>query len=270
MYSQLEEKLEDSITEIQNVSANNYQEKLSNTFMIKVSGCMEIEDYDRISFFCKEINNIGEAIGYFSMLSEDITNLRETIKNLENQVNNIKDRNEKARKKVELKQYRKLLNPQEIAKKMGLKQDEKMLEYINKFIQDFYTDGVEFAIKPESINDDIIFRGIINQDWLRVNTSLLRSLYGGFVNSSWTMVGQITMMPESALRKDNKTNTQIVQETENEESFSFRDPIHNCFVAMREVESFFLESKKRIELIVSPLAIYRETAIQVKQPEPKE
>ncbi|GAB4550016.1 MAG: hypothetical protein Tsb0014_44610 [Pleurocapsa sp.] len=264
LYNRLEDKLEDSILEINNISANSYHEKLSDTFLIKVSGLMEIEDYEKMKYFCQKNSNITEAIAYLSLVSEEGTSLKEKITNLERKINFTQDKAQKAKQALQIEYLKKQLNPKTLAQYLGLQQDEAMLQYVDRLLEDFVTKGLEFTIDPENVNDNIIFRGIINQDWLRINTNLLRSLYGGFAASNWTMVGQITLMPKPSGKTD-ETNIQVINELEREAKIALRDPIDDCFAAMRKLESFLVQSKQRIELIVSPLAIYRENVIKVRE-----
>lgn len=97
----------------------------------------------------------------------------------------------------------------------------------------------------------------------------IRSLYGGESKNAWSMVGTITYFP----KKDSE-NKEITKDTQAEceenstmdGDIMILDAYRNMFRATRVFEKMFIKSNNGIEVIVSPLAIYREFQIQVKQP----
>lgn len=123
------------------------------------------------------------------------------------------------------------------------------------FTETFNSEGYEVTIIPDQGAEGIVFRGILDRRWLRIEPELIRALYGGFVESRWTMVGHVTYLPGVELPRQEEIINQ------DEENPSMRDPYRNLFRASRSFERMFIESKQRIEVIICPLAIYREIPI---------
>ncbi len=264
MYNQLEAKLQDSLLEIRdNISLENYDKILSETFMIKVYGNAEIEDYERVRVFAEKLNSLAEAIAYAGTISEVG---KSTISTLEFLLNSKTISNsEKASARAQLK---KLKDPKQLAIEMGLSQDEKMLGYLKEFIDMFYREGFEITVIPNQGIDDIVFRGVINKNWLRLTPDFLRALYGGFVKSNWTLVGQVTFMPGQVSKPKNVEQSSSSKSIEeNDAQPSLRDPFRKIFDGMSVFESMFLESQPRVEVLVYPLAIYREVPINIRESE---
>ena len=255
MYNRLEKEITESILGQSIINPENFREILKQAFMVKVSGTAEIEDYNRFKAFTEKFNSIAEAIAYASAHSEEN---KATLSALESSVNRIEDRNKKARAQEGLK---KVKDPKYLAKQMGLSQDETLLKNLRLFTEMFNPEGYEITIIPSGGTGDLVFRGILDKRWLRVQPNLLRSLYGAFVESKWIMVGQPTYLPGTKIPELTESLGRQGSEESKMEAPSMRDPFRNMFRAARFLENMFLESKQRIEVIVCPLAIYREREI---------
>ncbi len=262
MYNQLEYKLNDSILEIQNISGDNYQNILAESFMIKITGNAEIEDYNRAKKFTEKLNYLAETIAYAAIVGGDVKNV---IDNLNAQISSITDKNEKAKVKNQVSQQLKILkDPKRLAQEIGLSQDEKLLGYLNQFIEMFHPEGYEITIIPNQGTGGVVFRGIIDKHKLRIEPNYLRTLYGGLVKFDWTMVGHVTFIPTHELTaSENQLSSGSITSrvSHNNEKPSLRDPYRELFHSMRDFESLFLESQERVEILVHPLAIYREVAM---------
>lgn len=251
MYNRLESKLEKSILEVSKIPENDYIETLSKSFIIKVRGTAEIEDYNRVKIFMEKVNSLVETIAY-SMIKAEESNINELGKMV---------KTASASEKKQLTDRIKIMkDPKLLSKEMGLHQDEKLLEYLKKFVELFHPEGFEITIKPQERDENIVFRGVVDKKWLRVKPEFLRALYSGLVNIQWTMVGQITFLPLKGFKLEEpqvKVNTPNTLENN---SPSLRDPFRGMFQGMRVFDSMFLESQQRTEILVCPLAIYREVS----------
>jgi hypothetical protein len=273
MYNLLEEKLKNVIMTDPDVSCESYLEFLKIGSFIKIQGDADIEDYDRIKLLFKKYNDIGGAIAY-SATQE----LWSEINEIESYIKSIKDRN---RKKVEEKKIETIKkNIENYAVEMGLHLDEKNLENLEMFSEVFGSGRYDITIPLSKGEKDIVFRGILDKKWLRAEPSLMRALYGGITALNWTMVGQITYLPIDRKNRehpeindnaDNQKNErfevgeEICIDTEirnnEDENPSIRDPFRKVFRSVGYFENIFHESKERIEIILNPIAIYREITL---------
>jgi hypothetical protein len=69
------------------------------------------------------------------------------------------------------------------------------------------------------------------------------------------MVGQVTYLPGVNLPTGDYSETNI---SEGDSNPSMLDPFRNMFRSARVVERMFLESKSRPEVVICPIAIYRQ------------
>jgi hypothetical protein len=178
---------------------------------------------------------------------------------LEAQVADLNDRNERAKMHQLLKKYSDFKH---LAKEMGLHQDEKLLENLQLWTETFRPNGFEIDFKPEGLPDEFIFRAVLDKKWLRIQPDTLRMLYGTNVLSPWTMVGQITYLPGDGQLADRIFKMQNSDAEVDPDNPSMRDPFRNMFATTRVLERMFFESQTRIEVLVYPLAIYREALLQ--------
>jgi hypothetical protein len=259
MYNRLEKEISTAILEHSNITLENFREILKQVFMIKVSGTAEIEDYNRFKIFTEKFNSIAEAIAYASAHSEES---KAALNALEASVTKVEDRNRQIRAKEQLKRIK---DPKYLAKQMGLSQDETLLKNLRLFTETFNPEGFEITIVPAGGQGGLVFRGILDKRWLRIHSNLLRALYGAFVESNWIMVGQPTYLPGGNISELPETLSTQPGDESKIETPSMRDPFRNMFRAARFLENMFLESKQRVEVIVCPLAIYREREILISE-----
>ena len=98
---------------------------------------------------------------------------------------------------------------------------------------------------------------------------LIRHLYGGQSESPWTMVGTVTHTQGSYVDLQNETksdeaSTMPFARKDASGSPMMLDAYRRMFRSLRTFERMFLESDKGSEIILSPLAIYREFQLQVR------
>ncbi|HEY0322437.1 MAG TPA: hypothetical protein VGC66_15890 [Pyrinomonadaceae bacterium] len=260
MYNLFEAELRSAILESPSVTPANFREVLGRAFLIKVKGAAEIEDYIRLNNIMSKFNEIGEAIAYATVLGEE--ELSKAIDQLQENIEQIQDRNAKAKAKEKTKHIDKRTLAKQRAKEVGLYQDEQNVKNLNLISEMFYPEGFDVTIKPDEGDGSVVYRGVLDKKWLRVQPNLLRALYGGFVESQWTIVGQITYLPGVELPKQEEAP---VKTGETDENPSMRDPYRNMFRSSRVIERMFLESKGRIDVVVCPLAIYREMPLPDNQ-----
>jgi hypothetical protein len=249
--------------------------------MIKVKGRAEIEDYNRVKAFAKQFNELAGKLAFAETMNQLGISLYKAEALIATAQGEAKGNLRKA--------VQKFKNSEQLAKDKGYYQDEELMSLIELVTQMFYPEGFETTITPTRGIEGIVFRGVIDKQWLRLKPDFLKALYGGYTEFEWTMVGQITYMPGGEAPKipaimvpnangavnetPNLKEEGASEETEEQEAGpapqqiptelpSMRDPFRMVFGGLTALERMFLESKQRVEVIMHPLAIYRETLLQ--------
>jgi hypothetical protein len=257
MYNQFEDRISASLIAAGNLTVDDYHTALKEAFAIKVAGLVEIEDFNRMTVFFDKFNDLGEAIAYASTVNPEAA---AALQSIEQSVNTIKDRNERAKAKELVRQR---TDVKKLAQSMGLSQDQKLLNNLKLFSEMFARDLFFVTIIPQETAGRVVYRAVLNTKWLRVQPSLLRALYGLYPQCIWTLVGQVTHLPPPVTPSAppgvaSTAGESSVASPTTQTPPSMRDPYRNMFKSSSELEKMFLESHERIEVVVFPLAIYRE------------
>lgn len=251
IYNRLEDKLHPSILEASNIKNEDLIDTLQGNAIIKISGRAEIEDYQKLKSILKDYNDIAKIIAYSTKISKE--NHKEKVIDLLARIDTASNAGTKKQLRTELE---KLYNSTAEAKESGLLQDEHLLENLIHFIDRFNPAGYEVAI---SSNDgEITYRGIINREWLRIDPRLVSSMYGGQSESPWSMVGIVTHIQGTY-----NIQEQITSEV-NPDNPMFLDNYRDMIRKSRFFERMFLESNSKQEIVMHPIAIYRDFSLQVE------
>ncbi len=256
MYNLLEKRIGTRVIEVSGISLSNYHEEIENSSFLRIHGTVEIEDYDRLQEFMSHFNEIADAIAYANIYSQN--KLSEAIRKAEEAANQISDPNKRATAKNKFDINK---DPKKLAREMGLRQDDQIIKNLELFAKLFHGGGFDVTISP-SVSSDIVYKGSLNRKWLRIQPEMLRSLYGTTSKSNWVMVGYPTFIP-SVGNEDDETDEEK-PDIISDNSPSMRDSFKDMFGASKAFETMFQKSKKRVEIIIAPLAIYREIEIETK------
>ena len=221
MYNALEDKLADIIFDV-NAHECVKTENLKDKTIIKVSGKASIQDYNLLKLYMEKFNDLGKIIAY-----SNYTSLPQSTQ--------------------------KTTNVNELAKKLGLVQDKTMLANIKTITEFFNDDGFDIMISSSN-SPDILYRGIIDKDYLRISPQLLRTLYGDEPPMDFTLVGQVTYYPQDTVITGDEEPT---EETQSETS-SISDAYNNMFKSYKAVEKIFFEGKQKQRIHIAPIAVYIE------------
>lgn len=145
------------------------------------------------------------------------------------------------------------------------------MQGIARLFRHFTPDNFEVTILPSHGPKEIVFRGILDKQLLRVQPEYLRVLYEGTTTKKWTMVGEITHLPST-----NQAITDVVTPAADvapnkvvaQNDIAMKDALRGVFKSFAEMENTFFKSKERVEVRLRPLAIYQESEIQVKTQQP--
>lgn len=258
MYTRLEEKLSQSLLNGSTIELQSDRDILLQKPLVKVSGRAEIEDYERLQQFFKDFNRLGEIIT-FSNASNDPQKLAE-LRRLEIQAlqpNLSKDQQRKIEKDIE-----KLLNLKQNARQDGLAQSPILIQNLVDHIEMFHPSGYNILITPHD-KPQLHYRGEINKQWLRASPQSLLNLYGGQSEAPWTMVGLVTHVQGTYVNQQRVESDEIVEQEALEPSDNpmMLDNVRQNFRNQRVFDRQYLESNDDFEIIVSPVAVYREFSI---------
>lgn len=257
MYNQLEERISGAIVEASSATRDNYYEQLVDAFAIKVVGTAEIEDFQRTKEITDQFNSLGAAMHYITTFNSEEARARERqIEELEHRIEMSKDKNARSRaeKALEIALQGLQQSQRDEALARGLGFNREYLQYLSSLVDTFYPERFDVTIVPSHSTGGIAFRGVLDKKWLRVHPNFLRSLYSGKA-LNWTMIGQITRFPNPMEKGD------TVEESHETIEQSLRDAYLTMTRQVYEIEKTFTVSKISTELIVSPLAIYRESLL---------
>ncbi len=249
MYTRLEKELADSLTNASDLTTEDLSTVLMSHPIIKVSGQAEIEDYERIRTYFKKFNELVEVIAY-STKSSDVEHKGKVL----DLIVKISQASNNEQRKKHQQELDKLTNAVSKAKEMNLLQDQVLLDNLAMFPEVFNPDGYDVVITPKN-NEAIQYRGVLDRSWLRVSPQLINNMYGGQSAAPWTMVGIITHIQGTYIKPK---SVEIAQDSENP---MMLDAFRNLFRGIRTFDRMFLESKVNTEIILSPLAIYREVPV---------
>jgi len=238
MYSQLEAKLSRSLVDGLALDVSEVIAAFATPRLVKVSGIAEVEDYARLKVVIEKFNDLGEVIAYSHGPSA------EARAEAEAEIKQIKDGNQKARAREKLKAATSIAA---LARGLGLRQDEQLLKNLRMITEHFYPEGIDVVISSAT-KPDLVYKAVLDRRWLRVESALLRSLQSGLPAAGWTVVGYVTHVPGTDLE---------LTEPEGTES-NIHDSFRGMFRAGRGFERKFFESEARVEIVVAPIAIYRE------------
>lgn len=259
MYNRLELRLDGVLQDANQVNSENMTELFVDKPIVKVSGRAEIEDYAKIQMLLEKFNDLAGIIAY-AHFSQD-PEFQKSRKEIEQKLSEEKIKSERKRLEVQLENMSDL---RWMAVKQGLSQDQVLLNNFNTFAKIFNPSGYDVVITPFDV-PTIHYRGILNRDWLRSDPQLLSSLYGGQSEAPWTMVGIVTHIPGTFKDLGKNNQIEVKEPTSDPNNPMMLDAFRRIFRQGRFFERMFLESVQETEIVVAPLAIYREFVLPISK-----
>lgn len=174
IYNTLEDKLNPNLCVIDD---NTTLDTIKPSTFIKVSGYVVIEDYDHLTNIMKKYNDIGLAFATIEAKNPTHQN-----KNLSN--NTI----------------------EQDAKSKGLILDKKYTESVVKILETFKGNSMEITFEKKIGTHTVYFKSLIDEKHLRLTPSSMRSLYGYKPCMKWTLVGEITNIPNGSYSRIHNHN----------------------------------------------------------------
>lgn len=260
LFSQIETDLGESITDIQDPETVN-DIKLGD--YVRVSGSAEIDDTERLLKFAQSLNSLHSYISMAGNLEE----MQKEIWDIQNKIDfEILQKREidKLQKKLQS------LKPPSLFRKEHKGIPDLISEMMTLWLELLYQGMFEIKIVP-AFDKPIVFRSIIDRDYLREAPSLIYAKHSTRTQANWTLMGQVTAMyPPEYLGSDEESLDEEPNDGEDEDQTevpdtNMRDNIENTFAAIKPLEAHLLVSAVRTTVVMTPLAIYQESKVTPKQ-----
>lgn len=165
------------------ISSDTPIEDLRGKGFVRLKGKIIFEDYSKVLYTLEHFNEIGRALGELQN-AEAFNILRQT----KQETNQIKDREQKNKKKHEANQIEKLI--EETLKSQGMIIDEKVRDNIYRILTYGYRDCYEVRISME--NSPVLYTAVINQEFLKESETSLISKYSRLSEKEFTLIGVIS------------------------------------------------------------------------------
>lgn len=258
MYSRLENELNPVIANISSLATDELPAKIEDTFLVKIVGNAAIYDFERIqAVTLGKFNYLGEALHYITNF--DPAQAREdekTLEKLQAAVEQTRDKNKKVKAEHDLinavSSWKASIR--DSALQAGLGYDKRFLEYVAELIALYYPERLDVSIASSSDAGAYEVRGVLDKRWLRYTPEFLLSLYSGRARN-WTMIGQVTYVSEA--------ESEISSSASHTSPEGLRDAILALIDQNMGLEKHFTLSLGTNEVVISPLAIYRESILNV-------
>jgi len=239
------------ILKLNNENADNNLGKLSHFDFVKIEGRAIFNDMKKIYSTIEDFNSFALATFFFKH--------KQTIKAekvADSQINQIKDRNKKAKLKNSLSKNN---LEKELLKKGTLLDDDSKKSYL-KIIEYAYKD--QFLVQfPLRLNESsVLFSSIINREYLRESEDFLISKYSRETEKKFSILGLVTQ--EKGIGKNSQlneflNNTDIDKESVSESKSKIKYSFMKMINAIMNLENVYRGPLKD-EYIIDPISIYRE------------
>lgn len=224
-----------------NIKASLLQ--LDEFSFVKITGRAVFNDLKIIEETLREFNNFGYALGYVTKKSA----YDEEMENINKEVKNIPDRNQKARVKDLIKnttQFKKIL------KKEGLQLDDEYIKQLAYMLNYGYNQQIEIQIP---LSDSCLFSAQLDRDCLKDDERRIIKKYSRETEKEFVLFGILTQT-EKEFAKENllKDRTKDWVDEGN-----MKEAIMNIVRTITGVEKTFT-GKLDYEFIIDPISIYIE------------
>ena len=230
------------VLEVDNDNIEAFSEKMSDYSFIKVTGRVIFNDLKIIEDTFRNFNSIGEALGYITKKAE----YDAQIAILNTEINQIKDRNQKAKATNILKsktEFHKLL------KEEGLMLDDEYLKHMVYILNYGYNEQFEIQIP---LNDTYLISAQLDRDNLKDDERRIIKKYSRETEKEFVLFGILTQI-EKESNKERLFGDKIGAGSET----NLKESLMNIVRTFTGVEKTFT-GKLDYEIIVDPISLYIE------------
>ena len=212
---------------------------------VKATGKIIFNDMKILTSTVENFNTLGEAFGYLTLQES----YKEQLEEMNSQVNQIKDRNQRAKANQFVNKSKSLFK--EYLKENNLTLDADFIKHL-KYLLDYGYQG-QFEIKMPFEKEDeekILISSILNRGYLKENEFELITKYSRKTEKDFTIFGILTQNERIAETDDDENK-------EENGSPIMKEAILNLVDKLTNVETTFT-GRLNYEYIIDPIAEYRE------------
>ncbi len=246
LFSAIEADLVEAIIDIKSLEVVS---KLQPGDYYRVRGIGQIDDTKRFLRILKDFNTLHS---YISMAA-NLPDMQKEIWDIEHRIDiellSKRDLEKLQKKVISLK-------PPAIFRKGHQGVPDLTSEMITLWLDLLYPSIFEIKLLPD-FSDNLIFRSIVDTEYLRENPSLTFAKHSSRTQAKWTLVGQVSAVYSP---KDLDSDEEDADPSD-EISENMRDAFENVFSSLKAMEEHLLISASHTTVVTTPLAIYQETRI---------
>lgn len=213
IYNSVEKKLENYIFRVNDRSRVDLID-FKNEIFVKVKGRAVVYDHDRLRMYVEKHNDLGRMLAF-------------------------------SKYHMRQKKDRKRDNPEIFCSESGYIKDDTSIDNI-KTLSELFTAGRYDIVLSAGNSSKIAYKGSIDKRYLRIEPDMIRALYGDEPTMDWTMVGQVTYVP-------NPERMPRVDVSESKQPCKY---YNNMLDVMRNMEKILLYNDDRYMIHIAPYAIY--------------
>lgn len=235
------------------------RELIEGVGYVRAEGSVSIEDYNRLQQLAGRFEFIADFINrnnrYTLKQSEEYQKQKNKIEDLKSQIEEIDDRNERARmNKVVDSKEKKISQIIEGLSETVEKPEEWILEGIRKWVDIFNPNQTHLRLSPFPSNQSIELISNLKEDCLfDDNKRHMIFSYGGRPNLDLTMIGLVTSVPS---KKESSFSPSELARDKKDDAEGFELAFKNMFGALDNLDSFS-EFSNYPNIKVYPIAVYR-------------
>lgn len=261
-YDQLEDALSTSLARPSPLHHDTARSQLDPGRFVRVSGAAFLEDYDMLGAIFEQWIEIADALVAAHVFQEygfsgerELQRLRAEIKKL------LAKTDDESRTKTLKSQLRSLPSDfddvfDQTAEQMGMhEQKEWITRHLGLFNDLFHGDSSSVSLTREG-DEGVAFNAPLDDAYLRTNKGRLRQLYNGTRLGTWTLVGQVTAVP------DTYEDPGVEEVEAGGGSEHMRDNFRGMIGPVQEIYDSVYESEAVAEVVLRPLALYRESTVK--------
>ena len=260
-YDRLEETLGEAIARPSSLHHDTVRSLLEPGRFLRVSGVTFLEDYAMLGEIFEQWVGIADALVAAQVFQQYGFSGERELKRLRAEIKKILSKTDDESRANTLKSQLNSLPSdfdavfERTAKEMGMHEQKEWIEkHLGLFNDLFHGESSSISLTRAG-DEGVAFTAPIDDAHLRTDKERLRLLHNGTRLGEWTIVGQVTAVPD-------RYEDPGVQEVEaGGGSDHMRDNFRGMIGPVQEIFDSVYASESVAEVVLRPLAIYQETSL---------